>query len=77
MTDIDLALHMVVLAGRYDEAVLVSGDKDFLPVVAWARLGLRKRIFVVSWRHTISRALLEEADGFTFLDDHLEGITEN
>jgi len=58
--DIELAMEMLILAPKYNTAILVSGDSDFAaPIRHIKEMG--KRIIVVSTRGHISRELLELA----------------
>jgi len=58
--DLELAFEMDDTKGKYDTAILVSGDSDFaVPVDRIKKSG--KRIIVLSTRGHISRELLERA----------------
>ena len=74
MTDIDLAKHMMILADEFDEAVLVSGDKDFLPVIDWLRRVRNKRVGVYAWKQSFSGLLIGRVDGIEYLDGSLDDI---
>ncbi len=76
MTDIDLAKHLMILAQDYDEAVIVSGDKDFLPVIEWLRVVRNKRVAVLTWKHSFSGLLIGKVDAIDYLDNHLDGILQ-
>lgn len=59
--DISLAVNMMYMAtvpNAYDIAVLVSGDKDFLPALEMTRL-LGKRVAICSMRNSCNRFLSE------------------
>lgn len=59
---------------RGDLAVLVAGDKDYLPSVrSLQRRGLQVK--VVFWRHATSRELRETANQFAELDAHFDWLT--
>jgi uncharacterized LabA/DUF88 family protein len=56
---------------RADEAVLISGDRDFAPTVR----SLHKRglpTHVVFWRHAAAGALAEAASEVDWLEPHLD-----
>ena len=56
---------------RHDKAVLISGDRDFVPTVR----SLQKRGFpthVVFWKHATAGALVEAASDTDWLDPHLD-----
>ncbi|MBI4416733.1 MAG: NYN domain-containing protein [Euryarchaeota archaeon] len=76
MTDIDLAKHLIILADDYEEAVLVTGDKDFLPVIDWLRAVRNRKIWIFTWKQSFSGMLIGHVDGITYLDDHLAAIRE-
>ncbi|OGS50225.1 MAG: hypothetical protein A3K65_01755 [Euryarchaeota archaeon RBG_16_68_12] len=76
MTDIDLATRLLILADDYDEAVLVSGDKDFIPVIDWLRTVRNKRVVVFAWKKAFSGMLVGKVDEVHRLDDHVSEIRE-
>lgn len=58
-------------AERGDKAVLLAGDRDYVPALK----SLKRRGFgtrVVFWEHATARDLAREADEFIALDPHLE-----
>jgi len=58
--DVELALEMVELADKYDTAVLMSGDSDFVtPLDKIKQKG--KRVIVMSTRGRVAKELLERA----------------
>lgn len=60
-------------AGRGDMAVLLAGDRDYVPMVeSLSRRGIGTR--VVFWEHATARALQEAASEFVPLDPHLSEI---
>ena len=77
--DISLAVEMMHYAsvpGAYDVAVIVSGDKDFIPALARIRQK-GKRVALCSMRNCCSRDLLDPSAHCRdfdpiWLDDHLE-----
>ena len=59
---------------RGDMAVLVAGDRDYLPPVRSVQdRGLKVR--VAFWRHATSRELRDAADEFLELDPHFDRLT--
>jgi len=62
--DVEMAIDVVNQVGRYDIAVLFSGDSDFLALVRFAR-NKGKKVYVYSSRNNISTELRTGADGYT------------
>jgi len=60
---------------RYDKAVLISGDSDFLDVVKKLK-ELKKDIEIWSFKKSISRVLIEEAgqENVHYIDTILDEI---
>jgi uncharacterized LabA/DUF88 family protein len=69
--DVGLATKMLMLGVNkaYETAILVSGDRDYLETVQFAKnLGLR--VEVVSWKGALSPSLgSESSSSVVFLDD--------
>ena len=62
--DVEMAIDVVNQINKYDEAVLFSGDSDFLALVRFAR-NKGKKVYVYSSRNNISSELRTGADGYT------------
>jgi len=58
--DVELALEMIKLKGKFDTAILVSGDSDFAIALDWLKED-HKRVVVMSTRGRVARELLERA----------------
>jgi hypothetical protein len=78
--DIQLAvdmLHYATVPNAYDIAVLLSGDKDYMPAMVRTRQKGR-RVGLVSMRRACNRALRESSNikdyDVIFLEDHLDEI---
>src|SRR6202048_1654286 len=73
--DVEIAVDMLSLAGRYDTAVLVSGDEDFAYAInAVAYKGVR--VELAGFRSNTSPRLIDVADQFIELDSHIDEITK-
>ncbi len=66
--DVEIAVYMLSLAGRYDTAVLVSGDEDFVYAVnAVAYKGCR--VEIAGFRSNTAPKLIDVADFFIDLGE--------
>jgi uncharacterized LabA/DUF88 family protein len=71
--DVEIAVDMLNLAGRYDTAVLVSGDEDFVYAVnAVAYKGCR--VEVAGFRSNTAPKLIDVADYFIDLGEIAERV---
>lgn len=62
--DVEMAIDVVNQVEKYDEAVLFSGDSDFLALIRFARNKGRK-FYIYSSRNNVSTELRTGADGYT------------
>src|SRR5437660_6806534 len=61
--DVEITIDALHHMGKYDVAVLFSGDADFLALVAYLR-SHDKQVFVFSSQNNISQELRSGADGY-------------
>lgn len=74
--DVEIAVDMVNLAGKYDTAVLVSGDEDFVYAVnAVAYKGCR--VEVAGFRSNTAPCLIDAADYFIDLGEIVDLIRKD
>lgn len=74
--DVEIAVDMLSLAGRYDTAVLVSGDEDFVYAVnSVAYKGCR--VEVAGFRSNTAPKLIDVADCFLDLGEIAERIRKD
>jgi uncharacterized LabA/DUF88 family protein len=74
--DVEIAVDMLSLAGRYDTAVLVSGDEDFVYAVnSVAYKGCR--VEVAGFRSNTAPKLIDVADCFIDLGDIAERVRKD
>lgn len=72
--DIELVFRMLSTTNHYDEAILMGGDSDYIPIIKHlANIG--KRIICVGARHMTSTDLINVADKFVELNE-IRGIIE-
>jgi len=76
--DVSLAVDMLYLStvpNAYDVAILVTGDKDFLPLIEKTRLN-GKSVVLCSIERSCSRALYEQVADFRniWLEDYLDEL---
>jgi uncharacterized LabA/DUF88 family protein len=69
-----IMMDAVEFMGKYDTAVLITGDGDFVPCVKFL-LARGKRVVVLSSQYGLSRDLLESGAKVVYLDDLASKVT--
>lgn len=62
--DVGIAMDAIKLGEKLDVIILVSGDGDYLPLVAYLQNNKACLVEVMAFRKTCSSKLIEEADDF-------------
>lgn len=62
--DVEMAIDFVNQINKYQEAILFSGDSDFLALVRFAR-NKNKKVYIYSSKNNVSSELRTGADGYT------------
>ena len=69
--EVDVSLATTLISGAvkdtYDTAVIISGDRDFVPAIEYVRT-MGKRVEVMSFLSSLSSQLTKVADSITLLD---------
>lgn len=68
--DVGIAMDAIKLAAKVDVVVLVSGDGDYLPLMAYIQNTSGCLVEVVGFRQTTSSRLIEESDDFLNLSEN-------
>jgi uncharacterized LabA/DUF88 family protein len=72
--DVRMASQLLDTCDTYDEAIIVGGDQDFIPVIRILRRDKGKKVFIASFEGPLSGELYTEVDGITILDSHIDEI---
>jgi len=62
--DIGIAIDSIKLANRLDAVILITGDGDFCPLVAYLKENKGCQVEVIAFSETTSNKLIEIADNF-------------
>lgn len=69
--EVDVSLATSLISGAvgdtYDTAVIISGDRDFVPAIEYVR-SMGRRVEVMSFESSLSSQLAKVADSVTLLD---------
>jgi uncharacterized LabA/DUF88 family protein len=74
--DILIALKLLQTSKLYEEAILISGDQDFIPIIDYLRNEEGKIITIASFREPLSYEYRASCDKILFLDDYIEQIKQ-
>ncbi len=69
--DVGLAIDAVKLAPKLDAVILITGDGDFVPLVEYLQMNEGCQVEVASFGKSTSSKLIESADHFMDLDQHV------
>lgn len=62
--DVEMTIDAIHYIKKYDEAIMFSGDSDFLALINYLRNG-GKKVYIFSSKNNISQELKTGADGYT------------
>ncbi len=68
--DVGITVDAIKLGEKLDVIVLVTGDGDYLPLIAYLQNTQGCLVEVMGFRQTTSSRLIEEADDFTNLSEN-------
>ena len=68
--DVGISMDAIKLAGKVDVIVIVSGDGDYLPLMAYLQNTTGCLVEIAGFRQTTSSKLIEEADDFLNLSEN-------
>ncbi len=74
--DILIALKLLQTSKLYEEAILISGDQDFIPIIDYLRNEEGKKITIASFREPLSYEYRASCDKILVLDDYIEQIKQ-
>lgn len=74
--DILIAQKLLQTSDLYNEAILISGDQDFIPIIDYLRNEKGKKIIISSFREPFSYEYLKYSDEIIYLDDHIDEIKQ-
>lgn len=70
--EVDMSMGVALISrairDEYDTAIVVSGDRDFVPAIEYVK-SLGKRVEVVSHKVNISESMIHVADSVAYLDN--------
>ena len=72
--DVGLAVDSIKLADRLDTIILVTGDGDFCPLIAYLKENKGCRVEVIAFSETTSSKLIELADDFIDLSKNKSSV---
>lgn len=72
--DLGIAMDAIRLGHKVDSIILVSGDGDFKPVVNYLQQSLGCLVEVVAFRKTANHELIEIADDFLDIEQHVNQL---
>lgn len=67
--DVEITIDAQHFSSKYDIAILLSGDSDFLPLVKFLRNYKKKKVYIFSTKNSVSSELRSGGDGYFDLAD--------
>lgn len=74
--DVLIALNLLKTSNIYNEAILISEDQDFIPIIDYLRYEMKKKITIVAFKKLLSYEYNESCDKIIILDDYIEEIKQ-
>ena len=71
-----IALKLLQTSHLYEEAILISGDQDFIPIIDHLRQEEGKKVTIASFREPLSYEYRSSCDELIILDDQIEEIKQ-
>lgn len=74
--DILIAIKLLQTSHLYEEAILISGDQDFIPIIDHLRQEEGKKVTIASFKEPLSYEYRTSCDKLIILDEYIEEIKQ-